>query len=142
MPQDKKLRSIPCHCINTRRAASAITAYYDQIMKPCKVTVNQFSLLWSLDGLGQSNVSQLAEHVGLERSTVVRNLKPLVKEGFINDSAQRNSRDRQLLVTAKGKELIAQGVPLWKKAQKDIYRLVSDEEIKVFRKVISELQKL
>jgi DNA-binding MarR family transcriptional regulator len=142
MPRAKNIRAIPCHCINTRRAANAITAYYDQILLPCALSVSQFSLLWTLDGLGQSNVTRLAEYVGLERSTVVRNLNPLRKGEFVADLAGGKRRERELVVTAKGKSAISLGVPLWKQAQKDIYVLIGPENLAVFREVLQRLQQL
>ena len=137
--KEKKLIS-PCHCINTRRAASAVTAYYDQMLAPCNLSVGQFSLLWNLDTIGESSVTKLADNVGLERSTVVRNLKPLIEGGYIKDSAQDNSRARKLVVTAKGKAVVAKGVPLWKQAQKKIYNTLGTENTEIFRNIMATLQ--
>lgn len=142
MSTNSKIATIPCHCISTRRAANAITAYYDKMLAPCGLSVSQFSLLWSLEGMGSSNVSNLAEQVGLERSTVVRNLKPLLAKKLIADKAGGDKRDRQLTVSALGKKLIAKGIPLWKQAQKNIYQQIGQENIDVFRKVIVNLQQV
>ena len=142
MPTPSKKASIPCHCINTRRAANAITAYYDRMLEPCAVSVSQFSLLWSLDGLGSSNVTQLAGHVGLERSTVVRNIKLLQEKELLEDAPESQSRDRRIRVTPRGKALIEIGIPLWKQAQKDIYSLLGDADTDAFRRVLNALQGL
>jgi len=132
----------PCHCITARRAASALTACYDRALAECGLSITQFSLLWNLDALAESNVTRLAECVGLERSTLVRNLKPLIANGYIRDGADDGSRDRKLFVTAEGKAALTRGIPLWKRMQKEIYSKVGAGDIEIFRKVAAAFQQM
>ena len=132
----------PCHCINLRRVAAHVTDYYSRVLKPCGLTVSQFSLLWTLDAMEQSNTTALAERVGLDRSTLVRNLKPLQDAGFIDDISGDGQRDRVLHVTDKGKRALEIGRPLWKSAQKEIVALLGPERLEVFNDVLHKLQRL
>ena len=134
--------STPCYCINSRRATNALTAHYDKALAACGLSVGQFSLLRNLDAMGGSNVTALADRVGLERTTVVRNLKPLTEGGFIQDSVEASGRERRLLVTAKGKAALAKGIPLWKQAQKDVREAIGPEHMDMFRAVMAALQGL
>lgn len=142
MSNTKNCFNNPCYCINVKRAAGNLTSYYDKALEKCNLSVGQFSLLWNLATIGESNVTKLAECLGLERSTVVRNLRPLLFDGFISDNAQGGSRDRQLFVTEKGKEALTIGIPLWKQAQKDIRKIVGSDDLGMFKDVISKLQKI
>ena len=138
MPDLKK--TSPCHCINIRRVAGHITDYYSRAIEPCGLTVNQFSVLWSLDFLGRSNTTTLAEQVGLERSTLARNLKPLLSRGFIEDTAPAGRRDRMFRVTPKGKMALEIGIPLWQAAQKEINALIGPDKLTDFKAVLMRLQ--
>lgn len=113
-----------------------------QALAETGLNVGQFSLLWNLDSLDQSNVARLAEALGLERTTVVRNLKPLLADGYIDDMIGDNSRDRKLVVTAKGKAALTKAIPLWKEAQKKMRSVIGQENVQIFKDVQARLQQV
>ena len=78
-------RKSDCYCITLRRAAQAISDLYDAHMAVIGITVNQYSLLSKLGHYPNCSVSELAEYARLERTTVVRALKPLTAKGWIKD---------------------------------------------------------
>lgn len=110
----------PCHCIRMRRATQAITEYYDRALKPSNITINQYMLLKSLYFLKEGSVSDLAKKVRLDRSTMVRSIKPLEDEGYIEDMADRGNRKRRLRLTEKGVAKVENTAPLWDEAQGEI----------------------
>ena len=140
MPANNK--STPCYCINMRRVSHHTTEHYNRALEPCGLTVSQLSVLWHLDFLGQSNTTALAERVGLDRSTLVRNLKPMQRNGYIDDISTAGHRDRILRVTNKGKMALEIGIPLWKAAQKDVLRLLGPEKLADLKNILSQLQEL
>lgn len=132
----------PCHCINMRRTTNHLTEYYNQAIEPCGLTVSQFSLLWNLDFLGHSNTTNLALRAGLDRTTLTRNLKPLLANGLMEDAAQESSRDHILSVTPKGKMALEIGIPLWQTAQKNVITTIGMENMDIFKDLLCKLQKL
>lgn len=120
MKPDHELYPDPCYCIRMRRAANRITDYYGDMLLATGVTPNQFSLLATLSHMEGCGTGQLAKAVGLEKSTLVRTLQPVIKAGFIRDSAPQHTRKRQLSLTSLGKETLEKGIPLWKAAQQHI----------------------
>ena len=90
--------------------------------------------------MGRSNTTALAERVGLDRSTIVRNLKPLLEKEFIEDVSDEGQRDRVLRVTEKGAKALKIGIPLWKSAQKEVKDLLGAEKLNIFRDVLCMLQ--
>lgn len=128
MSQVKKRKSA-CYCINLRRAANAVTGTYDKFLAPIGLTVNQFSLLKNLNCLETGSVSDLANLVGLERTTLVRTLKPLLDRGLIFDNSTACQRNRSLQLTQAGKKTIEQGLPLWESAQAEIENRIGKENI-------------
>lgn len=115
----KRKQSI-CHCINLRRSANALTAFYDRALSGAGLTVNQFSLLVNIGRSQPVSISALAAQVGLDRSTLARTLKPLLAEGLIADGAEAGERNRQLGLTAKGRARLKTALPNWEKAQRDV----------------------
>ena len=109
-----------CHCINLRRAAAAVTDYYDRALKATGLTINQYSLLVNIKSAQPLTVSALALLVGLERTTLARSLKPLFLAGLIEDTARPGGRERQLRLSAEGASRLKQAAPLWDQAQAGI----------------------
>ena len=106
-----------CYCIRLRRAANTVTDFYDRMLEPFGVSVNQFFLLISLARYAGMGTGRLAGIVGLEKSTLVRSLQPLIKEGWVEDCAPAGSRAHSWRLTAAGKSLLASAMPVWEKAQ-------------------------
>lgn len=139
-PENKNLS--PCHCINLRRATGAVTEHYNRALVSTGLTVNQFSLLWNLEFLGQSNMTTLAGRACLDNSTLARNLKPLLEKSFIVDNAPAGQRDRLLSVTSKGQMALEIGIPIWKEIQKELKDTVGPEDMAAFKRALGKLLEL
>ncbi|WP_294466164.1 MarR family winged helix-turn-helix transcriptional regulator [uncultured Anaerofustis sp.] len=131
-----------CYCINFRRAANIVTKYYDNYLKEVGITINQFSLLKNILKIEPASVSEIAVKVGLERTTVVRNLKSLFKEQLIEDISDISERNKKVRLTEKGKTLLNSAVPLWENAQKDIENKIGKENFTNLLKTLDSLNKL
>lgn len=138
----KKINKSKCHCITMRRATSAITDYYDRVLVGMGVSTSQFSLLINLSRLGEASTSELAEYVNLERSTLVRNLKPLMEKDLIIDLAKKGTRNHRFTLSAEGQEMVQKCLPAWEQAQKDIKAYLGEENIDLFMKLLYKLQEL
>jgi DNA-binding MarR family transcriptional regulator len=135
-------REIVCYCIKVRKIARIMTAYYDKLLAPSGLTLNQYSLLVNLGRLGESNVSELAHYVGLERTTLVRNLRPLLEKGHIRDASRTGARDCRLSVTEVGQEALKIARPLWEKAQKGIDDKIGADNVKLLDELLNGLETL
>ena len=107
-----------CMVSNSRMAARAITRRYDAYLRPYGVTATQLSLMGGMSMVPGSTVSQLAEARGFERTTLTRNLDKLEQMGLVASAAR--GRGRVPALTKKGEALIAELLPLWRKAQADL----------------------
>ena len=96
-----------CYCIALRQAALAVTDFYDRALGTSGLTVNQYALLASVLKTSPCSVSALAKTMRLERTTLVRNIKPLVAGGLLEDLSPQGARDKQLVLTALGMERLA-----------------------------------
>ncbi|WP_432718463.1 MarR family winged helix-turn-helix transcriptional regulator [Pectinatus frisingensis] len=118
-----------CNCMNLRRASRAITQFYDDTLKPSGLTVTQLSLLRHLGMLKTATISELAKMVQIDRTTLNRNMKPLIREGFIDIRRGKDSRTRQIALTAQGKNAAIRGWKLWEVAQKTIKEYMGNNDL-------------
>ena len=137
---DKK--SSTCNCLNLRRSSQAITEVYDEFLAPSDLKIGQFSLLKHIDKLGPISVSDLALSIRLDRTTLVRNLKPLEKRGLVIDIAVEGTRNRQLKLTDKGIQAYKSAEQLWEKAQGFFEEYLGKGNIETFTTMLSKIEAL
>src|SRR5258708_7941299 len=100
-----------CSCLRVRRTARRLTRLYDQALEPAGLTVNQFGLLANLHGAGSAGLSMgaLADRLGMDPTTLNRDLKPLRADGLVRDAADpRDRRGRPVRLTSQGRAPRAQ----------------------------------
>ena len=78
----------------------------------------------------------------LDRSTLVRSLKPLFKAGLICDRKEAGMRDRYLSLTDKGRQVCDLAKKLWKQAQKRFEDIVGKERVTQLEDTLQILVKL
>ncbi len=128
-----------CYCITLRRAAQAISDLYDAHMAVIGITVNQYSLLSKLGHYPNCSVSELAEYARLERTTVVRALKPLTAKGWIKDLSDEGERKRNLCLTAEGEEIVKKGKVIWHREQEEIERRLGKDGAEQLQELLEKL---
>ena len=109
-----------CACRNVRRAARAVTGLYDRILAPAGLRATQVTLLVALEKAGPIPFTRLAEVLGMDRTTLTRNLEPLRREGLLMLRPGEDRRVRLAMITEKGRKTLAAAIPLWKQAQRQI----------------------
>ncbi|WP_420478193.1 MarR family winged helix-turn-helix transcriptional regulator [Brevundimonas sp. FT23028] len=103
-----------CLCLHAQQAARALSRRFDEVFRPLGLTSGQFSLLNSLNRPSPPTISQVAATLGMDRSTVTANLKPLERSGAVIatvDAADR--RGRRVALTSAGRDLLARATPIW-----------------------------
>ena len=66
---------------------------------------------------GTPRLPDLARTLNVDRSTLTRNLQPLVRTGLVKTTTTRNARASSVHLTAKGRRLLTRTLPLWEEAQ-------------------------
>ena len=121
-PDPAAVRAIATHCacLNVRRAARAVTALYDRVLAPTGLRATQITLLVALERAGPIPFTRLAEVLGMDRTTLTRNLEPLRRQGHLTLRAGRDRRVRLATITARGRRTLTAAIPLWEQAQRRI----------------------
>ena len=106
-----------CACFALRKTARAVTQFYDTALKPSGLRTTQYSLLVNVARDEPVGVSFLAEAMGMDQTTVTRNVRVLVSQGLLERVRGRDRRVRLLSQTDAGRMAMARAEPLWRAAQ-------------------------
>ena len=116
-----------CTCANLRKAARAVTQVYDQALRPTGLKVTQFTLLATLSNRGDLPLSRLAEALVMDRTTLTRNLKPLVGKGLVRIDQDEDLRVRRISLTESGGNCLSAALPNWRKVQSRLVEALGHE---------------
>lgn len=106
-----------CSCFAVRRLARRITRFYDQHLAPAGLRTTQYSLLAHLRGTEDVPMRVLAERLDMDRSTLNRNLRPLIHAGWVAQHAGADPRTAVLRLTEAGRRKLGEARALWSRAQ-------------------------
>jgi DNA-binding MarR family transcriptional regulator len=106
-----------CACSVARRKSRELTRFYERSMRGSGLRAAQFTLLATLIQTGPMAATRLADFLGLDRTTLTRNLRPLVRDGLIIVEEGADRRVHNAAITAKGEEAARNAFPAWRKAQ-------------------------
>ena len=111
-----------CACMNLRKAGRLMAQFYDQRLQPSGLRTTQFTLLATLQNLAPVSITNLSDHMGMDRTTLTRNVKPLEKDKLIASQAGEDARVRLLVLTARGETALSEARPYWESAQSDFLK--------------------
>ncbi len=109
-----------CHCLAARRHAQAVTRHFEAELRPHGLRATQFSILAALALSGSPPMGELAELLGLERTTLTRSTTLLERNGWLRPERSQDGRERRLRLTASGRRKLEAAYPSWKAAQASV----------------------
>jgi DNA-binding MarR family transcriptional regulator len=121
-----KLREMTsqCACLNARKAARLLSQLYDAALRPAGVRSTQLPLLATIGLRGPLTLTDLAEAVVIDRTTLTRSLVLLEQHGWVRSAAGEDLRVREISLTSRGREVLRRAIPLWQKAQAQVVALL------------------
>ena len=126
---DALILQVPAQCLltRTRQISRVVTALYDQAMRPHGVQSPQFSLLVMIALRSPVSRSELGRENHQDRSTLTRNLQPLIAAGWVAEAASPDGgRARPLSITAQGRALLRRAAPAWSLAQQQARAMLGE----------------
>jgi DNA-binding MarR family transcriptional regulator len=106
-----------------------MTQVYDAYLAPAGLTLTQYSLLANLVRRDPPQIHELGRVMGMDRTTVSRNLRPLLDRGLLSVGAGPDRRSRIVHVTGAGRALFDQAERLWRAAQDEIRVRLGDSNV-------------
>lgn len=112
-----------CLCLAAQRAARTLVRRFDEALRPADLTSGQFSLLMSLNQPSPPSIGSIANLLAMDRTTLTANLKPLERRGLLDIAVDpEDRRSRRLVLTAKGRRVLAEALPIWQRLHAEIDR--------------------
>lgn len=125
-----------CTSFKLRQLARRVGRHYDQQIAAVGLKTTQYSLLSHIAQLGPLRPSDLAAGMGLEPSTLTRNLAPLVAQGWVEVQAGDDGRSRSVSLTAAGRIKRSEAQRAWKQAQLALNQRLGVERVAALHELI------
>lgn len=109
-----------CYCLAARKRARELTRLYEEKLRPYGLRATQFSILAVLGLKGAMRVGDLADVLGLERTTLTRSASVLERDGRIVEAPAEDARERRWQLTSEGRRAVEAALPAWREAQREV----------------------
>lgn len=133
--------TIPRGCSNLRlrRADRVVTRFYDGVIAPrTGLKTSQYTLLSHVATLSPVRPADLAQRMGMDPSTLTRNLQPLVAAGWVHIGPGSDARSREVTITEAGRAKRADAQQAWKLAQLAFNQRIGDARVAQLHRLLDE----
>lgn len=106
-----------CTCFNVRRVSRVITQFFDAEVRRHGIRPTQTPILRALQAKSGWSMAELSAWLGMERTTLLRNLRPLQRDGLVRAKGAGRGGHVELEITATGRAALTKALPAWRAAQ-------------------------
>ena len=132
-----------CTCYRLRQTARLVTRTYDRFLAPADISIGQFGMLSTLAAMDGKSISEIADVLQVDRTTLTRNLSPLKKLRYIAIAEGPDRRAKSLRLTKAGEKVLSSAKPLWRAAQQSLeLQLGKTEVISLIRTLDNVMDRL
>jgi DNA-binding MarR family transcriptional regulator len=120
-----------CACLQIRQVSRLLSRLYDESLRETGLQMSQVSVLVAVAKFGQggARITSLARVLAMDRTTVTRNLRPLVRSALLRVApASSDARARAVLLTPAGQRALEAAFPHWERAQKKVRLLIGSRK--------------
>ncbi|WP_052341743.1 MarR family winged helix-turn-helix transcriptional regulator [Salinarimonas rosea] len=120
-----------CTGVRTRSAARRVTQFLDEALSGCGLSFAQVSLMAHLAAADDDRLGALARRLGVDQSTLSRNLRVLERAGLVEiASVEADLRRRAVWLTEEGARRLEAALPAWRTAQETLERFVAPDLVR------------
>lgn len=127
-PSPAPVMSSLCTCFRLRRASRRVTQVYDRELAAVGLSLNQYSILRRTEREPRV-LGDLADELGMDRTTLTRNLSPLMDAGLLETVRGKDARQRVIALTDEGRARLIAAKPRWQRAQAVIDTMLGETGI-------------
>ncbi|MCG5077692.1 MarR family winged helix-turn-helix transcriptional regulator [Paraburkholderia tagetis] len=130
----KRMTREECNCFALRQAARFVTQLYERHLSQAGVTAAQFTILSRLAGRPDATAAELADDLVMDRTTLVRALKPLQRDGLVLAfAAEHDTRTLVYRLSADGARRYEKAHTLWLDAQAEFEQHMKRDRARALR---------
>lgn len=140
----KAAESSSCACFNMRKVSRVVTQVFEEVFRKGGIDLRgtQYSLLVNVFAYGPAPITKLSELLVMDRTSLARNLRPLINKGYLKIESGNDKRTRLVRLTAKGEQVLSEAYPHWKKAQERVKKEIGESNWKtIFESINSFVPK-
>lgn len=131
-----------CTNFKARQLARLLSRRYDAQLATVGLKTTQYSLLSHVLHGGPLAPGELARRMGLDASTLTRNMKPLLDAGWLLLEAGDDARSRSVRITAEGRAKQSEAKRRWKEAQQALNGHLGVQRVAALHALIDECLEL
>lgn len=133
---------LKCTCYRVRKAARAMTQFYDDTLANAGLTSTQMSVLVELARSPNLSVTALGGHLGMDRTTLSRIIKPMLMAGWVEGPPGDDRRARNLIITTVGEEMLTEAMSGWSHAESKILQGLGNKKRTQLFDLLAEIAEL
>jgi DNA-binding MarR family transcriptional regulator len=126
-----------CVCFNLRWVTRKVTQFFDAEMRRHGIRPTQGTILAALNARDSWSMAELSDWLGMDRTTLVRNLQPLQRDGLVELGGGGRGKLVKLEITAKGRNQLGKLTPAWRAAQSAVVKTLGEKR---WSAVLSDLE--
>ena len=127
-----------CVCFNLRWVSRSITQHFESQLRHHGLLPTQTPILAALAVQPTADMAGLSDWLGMDRTTLVRVLRPLERDGLIRVTGRGRGRKVELSITPKGRAALKKFVPDWRKAQRKVVETLGEDR---WSAILSDLER-
>lgn len=129
------------HCASfvARRTARAITNLYELALEPTGLRSTGFTILVAIAKTEPVAIGALARTLGLDSTTMTRNLRLLQERALISISARSSDRQRLVTLLPQGRNALKRCLPHWRKMQKQFLMKIGPDSWAALQRALEQL---
>lgn len=122
-----------CNLFATKQAARFVTQLYERHLATVNVTSSQVTILAVIHERPEITMTELAEIVVMDRTSLVRAIKPLSRDGYVVQKSEAGSRKISLSLSKAGARKYLDAVPYWRAAQQEYEEMIGKDRARLLR---------
>jgi len=131
---------VTCMGFHVRRASRIMAQLYDAAFRPVGLVQTQFTLLVAIHLLEPVPITQLAQELFTDQTTITRNIKLLEKRGLVTSNPGDDRRVKLVSLTDEGQIALEQALPLWEQAQTEVMQRFGQQKWQTLLSLLSEVK--
>jgi len=122
-----------CACFNLRKITRVVTQVFEDVFRHEGIDLKgtQYSLLVNVFAYGPIPITRLSEILVMDRTSLARNLKPLLNKGYLKINNGEDKRIKMVELTPAGKQILSNAYPYWKSTQKSVVKEIGEKNWKL-----------
>jgi DNA-binding MarR family transcriptional regulator len=104
-------------CASFRRAARALTSFYEEALRPTGLRATQLTILQALERTGEVSQGRLGGILAMDSTSLTRTLAIMRREGWIAERRGKDLRERLLRLSRGGAAKLKRVTPVWNRVQ-------------------------